>query len=66
MISKISHNILDREQVLKPNRIMNSGLTQRQAEFMFETLYTVFGDILIPEGSLIKGDHNIDIPVIGC
>lgn len=56
-------NILTREYILSPERIQKSGLSVIQAEFMFNTLISVFGEIVIPRGSYIKGDANIDFPI---
>jgi hypothetical protein len=56
-------NILKREYILNPNRIRNSGLSNSQVEFMYDTLHSVFGDILIPRDSIIRGNNDIDIPV---
>jgi hypothetical protein len=44
--------------------VINSGLSNQQAEFIYTTLHDVFKEIRIPKNNYIKGDKEADHPIV--
>ena len=52
-------NILTRENVLESSKLNNSGLSLKQAEFLFKILEDTFGEVLMPDNEELADSSKI-------